>query len=320
MLSKLATAAAPAIWGTTYFVTSEFLPPDRPLLSGLLRALPAGLLLVAATRRLPRGDWWWRSLVLGTLNIGLFLPLLFLAAYRLPGGVAATVGAVQPLLVAGLAVLLLGQRLTARTALAGVAGVAGVALLVLRPGAGLDPVGVAAALGGAVVMAAGVVLGKRWTTSAPLLATTGWQLVAGGLVLLPVALLVEGPPPALDSADLGGYAYLGLIGGALSYALWFRGIRLLPATQVTFLGLLSPVVATAVGWLVLDQSLTATQSLGAVVVLAALVAAQAGGVSRADRGVRRHFTPGRRKREAEKQGADREGPPPAPVERRLGAG
>lgn len=295
MLSKLATAAAPAVWGTTYFVTSEFLPPDRPLLSGLLRALPAGLLLVAVTRRLPRGDWWWRSLVLGTLNIGLFLPLLFLAAYRLPGGVAATVGAVQPLVVAGLAVLLLGQRLTSRTALAGVAGVAGVALLVLRPGAnpaggvdsiGVDPVGVAAALGGAVVMAAGVVLSKRWTTPAPLLATTGWQLVAGGLVLLPVTLLVEGPPPALDAANLGGYAYLGLVGGALSYALWFRGIRLLPATQVTFLGLLSPVVATAVGWLVLDQSLTATQSLGAVVVLAALVAAQTGGGNRADHGVR----------------------------------
>ncbi|WP_374202871.1 EamA family transporter [Saccharothrix sp. S26] len=268
------TSFAPAVWGTTYYVTTEYLPPDRPLLAGLLRALPAGLLLVAVTRRLPRGDWWWRSLVLGTLNIGVFLPLLFLAAYRLPGGVAATVGAVQPLVVAGLAVALLGQRLTKRTALAGVAGVVGVALLVLRGDARVDLVGVAAALGGAVAMAAGVVLSKRWTSPAPLLAVTGWQLVAGGLVLLPVTFLVEGPPPAMTAANVGGFAYLGVIGGAVAYALWFRGIRVLAATQVTFLGLLSPVVATAVGWLVLGQGLTPVQVLGAVVVLGALVVSQ----------------------------------------------
>ncbi|MFE2752188.1 EamA family transporter [Actinosynnema sp. NPDC059335] len=286
------TALAPAVWGTTYYATTEYLPPDRPLLAGLLRALPAGLLLVAVTRRAPSGDWWWRSLVLGTLNIGVFLPLLFLAAYRLPGGVAATVGAVQPLVVLGLAALLLGQRMTTRAALAGIAGVVGVALLVLRADARLDAVGVAAALGGAVVMAAGVVLSKRWTAPAPLLAVTGWQLVAGGLVLLPVTLLVEGLPPAITAANVGGFAYLGLIGGALTYALWFRGIRVLPATQVTFLGLLSPVVATLVGWLALDQELTAWQVLGAAVVLGALVVAQRTttvrekGESRADHGVR----------------------------------
>ncbi len=274
VLSKWVTALAPAVWGTTYFVTTEHLPPDRPLLAGLLRALPAGLLLVAVTRRLPRGDWWWRSLVLGTLNIGVFLPLLFLAAYRLPGGVAATVGAVQPLVVAGLAVLLLGQRMTTRTALAGIAGIAGVALLVLRADARLDLVGVAAALGGAVAMAAGVVLGKRWTTPAPLLAVTGWQLVAGGVVLLPVTVVFEGLPPALTAENVGGFAYLGLIGGALTYALWFRGLRVLAATQVTFLGLLSPVVATGVGWLLLGQGLTAPQVVGAAVVLGALVVAQ----------------------------------------------
>jgi probable blue pigment (indigoidine) exporter len=269
------TALTPAIWGTTYLITTELLPPGRPLLAAVIRALPAGLLLVAITRRLPKGIWWWRALVLGALNIGVFFALLFVGAYRLPGGVAATVGAIQPLLVAMLSAGLLGERLTLRTTLAAVAGVAGVSLLVLRADARLDGLGVAAALGGAVVMAAGVVLSKRWQSPAPLLATTGWQLVAGGLVLLPVAFLVEGPPPAaLTGANLAGYAYLTVIGSALAYALWFRGLRELSATKVTFLGLLSPVVATALGWLVLGQELTAAQGLGAFVVLAALVTAQ----------------------------------------------
>lgn len=103
------TALAPAIWGTTYVVTTEFLPPGRPLLAAVVRALPAGLALVVVTRRLPKGDWWWRALVLGALNIGAFFALLFVAAYRLPGGVAATIGAVQPLLAAGLSTGLLGS-------------------------------------------------------------------------------------------------------------------------------------------------------------------------------------------------------------------
>ncbi|WP_405059826.1 EamA family transporter [Kribbella sp. NBC_01505] len=271
----LTTAITPMLWGTTYLVTTELLPPHRPLLAAVIRALPAGLLLIAITRTLPRGNWWWRSLVLGTLNIGAFFALLFVGAYRLPGGVAATVGAIQPLVVMMLSTGLLKERLSTRKVLAAIAGVFGVSLLVLRADARLDLWGVLAALGGAVVMAVGVVLSKRWTSPAPLLATTGWQLVAGGLVLLPVAYLVEGAPPAnLTLANVGGYAYLTIIGSALAYALWFRGLRALGPTDVTFLGLLSPVVATLLGWLVLDQRLTTAQMVGGLIVLAALLTAQ----------------------------------------------
>jgi probable blue pigment (indigoidine) exporter len=270
----LVTAVAPLVWGTTYFVTTELLPPGRPLLAAVLRCLPAGLALVGLTRRLPQGGWWWRAMVLGALNIGAFFALLFIAAYRLPGGVAATVLAVQPLLVAGLAARLLGERLTLRSTIAAAAGVAGVSLLVLRADARLDGLGVAAAVGGAIVMATGVVLSKRWPSPAPVLATTGWQLVAGGVLLLPVALLVEGPPPTtVGTANLAGYAYLA-VGSAVTYSLWFRGIRALSPTDVTFLGLLSPLVATTLGWLALGQQLTAAQILGGLIVLAALVAAQ----------------------------------------------
>ena len=270
----LVTAITPMLWGTTYLVTTELLPPGRPLLAALLRSLPAGLLLIAITRTLPRGGWWWRSLVLGTLNIGAFNALLFVGAYRLPGGVAATVGAIQPLLVALLSAGLLGQRLSLRTVVTAIAGVFGVGLLVLRATARLDAWGVAAALGGAVVMAFGVVLSKHWTPPAPLLATTGWQLAAGGLVLLPVAFVVEGAPPAFTAQNLAGYAYLTIVGSAIAYALWFRGIRHLAPTDVTFLGLLSPVTATTLGWLVLDQRLTTPQVVGGLIVLAALVTAQ----------------------------------------------
>src|SRR5687767_12436709 len=134
----LLTALGPAVWGSTYVVTTELLPPDRPLLSATLRALPAGVALLAVRRVLPTGGLWWRAAVLGALNIGVFQPLLFVSAYRLPGGVAATLGAVGPLLAAFLAWRLLGEPLLVRRIAAGVAGVLGVALLVLGASARLD--------------------------------------------------------------------------------------------------------------------------------------------------------------------------------------
>ena len=272
--SALTTAAAPMLWGSTYLVTTELLPADRPLLTGTLRALPAGIALALVTRRRPAGVWWGRSLVLGTFNIGGFFALLFVAAYRLPGGVAATLGAIQPLIAAGLAVVVLGQPMRVRTSIAGALGVVGVSLLVLRGDAGLDPVGIVAGFAGATSMAAGVVLTKRWQPPVPLLAFTSWQLIAGGLVLAPIALVVEGPPPHLTTSNLLGYAWLASAGTALAYSLWFRGIARLPVARVSILGLLSPVVATLLGWVALDQALTAWQLLGASVVLFAVVLGQ----------------------------------------------
>lgn len=265
------SALAPIVWGSTYIVTTEFLPPDRPLLVGALRALPAGLGLLGLTRTLPKGQWWWRSMVLGTLNVGAFFALLFVAAYRLPGGVAATAGAIAPIVVAALAAVLLGEAFTRRTAVAGVAGVAGVSLLVLGPEAGLDPIGVAAALAGTLSMAFGVVLTKRWGRQAGFLASTGWQLTAGGALLLPVALLVEGAPPAYSLTNQVWTAWLTIVGTGVAYALWFRGIERLPVASLSFLGLLSPVVATLLGWVVLGQSLTVVQLVGAMLVGFAVV-------------------------------------------------
>lgn len=268
------TALAPVVWGTTYLVTTELLPPDRPLLSGVLRALPVGLVAIAIGWRLPHGSWWWRAAVLGVLNIGAFFALLFLAAYRLPGGVAATLGAIGPLAVTGFALVLLGERPTRWRLGWAAGGIAGVALMVLRPGAGFDAAGIVAGLAAPVAMSAGVVLTRRWGRPVGAMTFAGWQLTAGGVFLLPIALLVEGLPPSLTVAAFGGYAWLGIVGALLAYTLWFRGIGELPVVAVSFLALLSPTVATGLGWLVLGQSLTAVQGLGLALALLSVVAAQ----------------------------------------------
>ncbi|QYN32066.1 EamA family transporter [Pseudonocardia sp. DSM 110487] len=273
---RLMTMLAPVSWGTTYVVTATLLPPDRPLLAALLRALPAGLLVLLFVRRLPPSPvWWWRFLVLGVVNFAAFFPLLFYAAYRLPGGVAATLGTVQPLMVAGLAWLALRTRTPLPQLLAALAGVAGVALMTLTAQARLDPLAVVAMLVGVGLMALGIVLVKKWGSPGHPLMSTAWQMTLGGLVLVPVTLLGEGLPAAVSVANAAGYTYLATFGGALAYILWFRGIgRLSPAT-VSLLTLSNPLTATLAGLVVLGQTLTSPQIAGLAVALAALVAGQA---------------------------------------------
>ncbi|MDK3018178.1 EamA family transporter [Pseudodonghicola flavimaris] len=263
----LLAASAPAVWGSTYIVTSELLPPGYPLTDAALRALPAGLLLMALTRRLPPPRWLGRLAILGALNFAIFWAALFVAAYRLPGGLAATLGAVQPLIVLLLARVVLDSPLTPRGIGAALAGIFGVALLVLGPGAALDTIGVTAAFLGAVSMAAGVVLTRKWRPDVPALTFTAWQLTAGGLLLVPFALALEPPLPAPSGANIAGFLWLGLVGAALSYFFWFRGIDRLGPAAVTGFGFLSPLTAVLLGWAILGEALTPSQLLGAAIVL-----------------------------------------------------
>lgn len=132
----LLTAIALAVWSSTYFVTAEYLPAGYTITAAMLRALPAGLILLLLVRRLPEGIWWQRALLLGALNFSIFWTMLFVAAYRLPGGVAATLAALQPLLVIFLARVLLGSVIRVLSILAAVAGMIEVALLLLTPSNG----------------------------------------------------------------------------------------------------------------------------------------------------------------------------------------
>ncbi len=271
------TAVAPLAWGTTYIVTEQLLPPDRPLFAALVRALPAGLVLLALSRRLPFGAWWWRSIVLGVANIGLFFPLIFLAAYHLPGGLAATLQATAPLAVIGLAWAALDERPGSLRVGGAVVGVLGVALLVLRSPGTLDAVGLLAAAGSIAVSSVGYVLLKKWApqkSGIDLLTLVSWQLVVGGLVLLPVALLVEGAPPAIDAPAVVGFAWLGLVGTVLAYLCWFHGLARMPAGAVSLVGLLNPVVGTVLGVVVVGEVFGSAQALGLALVLGGILAGQ----------------------------------------------
>lgn len=289
------TAVAPVAWGTTYFVTHEYLPADSPLYGAALRALPAGLVLLCLCGRLPRGVWWGRSAVLGLLNVSVFFVLVYVASQLLATSVASTVMAVSPLAMMLIAWALVSERPgTAHLVGAGI-GLGGVCLMLLTGAAGVSVPGVLASATAMLVSSFGHILAKRWSAGdgasagadsgadsggrasagasagVDVLASTAWQLTAGGLFLLPVAVAFEGRPPVLDTSALLAFGYVSLVATALAFTAWFTGLRHLPAGTVGLIGLLNPVTGVLLGTAVAGEVLTGRQLGGLALVLVGVV-------------------------------------------------
>lgn len=263
----LLTAIAPIAWGSTYFVTRHFLPADSALWGAVIRCLPAGLLVLLVVRRLPHGQWWWRAFALGTLTVGGLNVLVYVAAQNLPSSVASTLMSTSAAMMILLSWLILRQRPRAAAVVGALIGITGVAVMMSPFDGTINPVGIAASLGAMLASTLGFVLTIKWGGGIPPLTMTAWQLVAGSLVVVPFALIIQGAPPALDGPAVAGFAYMILIATALAYAAWFTGLQRLPASVVGILGLLNPVTGVALGVILGGERFGVLQIIGFALVL-----------------------------------------------------
>lgn len=267
----LITAIAPIAWGSTYFVTRHLLPPDAALWGAVIRCLPAGLLVLLFARRLPRGAWWWRSFVLGGLTVGGLNVLVYVAAQRLATSLAATIKSASAAALLLLSWVILRQRPTLRAAAGAVLGIVGV-IVMLQPGGGqADGWGIAASVVAMLSSSLGFVLTRRWGAEVPPLTMTAWQLIAGSLLVAPIAVVVEGAPPALDAPELLGFAYLVLVATALAYTAWFTGLARLPGAVLGVLGLLNPVTGVLLGVMIAHEPFGAAQMVGLTLVVVGIL-------------------------------------------------
>lgn len=193
-------------------------------------------------------------------------------------GVAATALlaiCTSPLLIAGLATWLLGERLTARVALAMGAGIAGTALLVggrfSFPGASMAAAaaGVVLALGAALAYAVYVVLAKTLVRKLPPFTITGVSFSLAAAQLSPV-LMGEPDVWAAIRPVWPHLAYLGIVPTALAYALYILGLRKTSATAASICALLEPLTATLLGVAIFGESLGATGLVGAILLVGAV--------------------------------------------------
>ncbi|WP_375748103.1 EamA family transporter [Vibrio sp. HN007] len=264
------TALAPIIWGSTYYLTTEFLPPGQPFLAAAIRCLPAGIFLLAIFWERVNSASFKRLFILSILNISLFQSMLFISAYNLPGGLASLIGSLQPAIVAFLAFVFKNETLSKTKIFMFFTALIGMSLIFVQNSIQWDLLGVIAALIGAISMSFGTFLSRKWSSNINLYAFTGYQLVLGGIILLCISPLYDTYPTNLEAKNVYGYAYLVVFGAIISYSIWFNGVKKLPLSVASSLGFLSPITAIIIGWVALNQSLTLTQLAGVGLVLYSL--------------------------------------------------
>jgi drug/metabolite transporter (DMT)-like permease len=258
------------IWGSTYLFIAIAIETIPPLSAVSTRFIAAGLILAVIVIR--RGGTMRvspRELAACVL-IGCLLPganaVLFFAERDVPTGLASLLIASVPLLV--VLIRLWGRERLRGPTLAGVAvGFAGVAVL-LNPSGGATTEGVLLCMLSALMWSVGSVATARLPMPRDAFAATAWEMLAGGLVMLPWGIADAGDlSPSLGSAL--AWVYLVTIGSVVGYTAYTWLLAHAPLSTVSTYAYVNPIVAILLGVLFRDEHITWQILVGAAVVVAA---------------------------------------------------
>jgi drug/metabolite transporter (DMT)-like permease len=267
------------IWGSTWLVIKGGLADLPPFTAAAARFAVAWVVMIAiapslAAREGGQRPGWGLVLLMGVPEIAVSFGCVYWAETILPSGLVSVLWAVYPLLV-GVAshFLLPGERLGPRQWLGLALGLLGVAALfwsdLLRAG------GAAHVVAGAVLMispiavaTANVLIKKHGAhTSAVLLNRNGFAV--GALCLACAALLFERKSAASWSwPAIGSVLYLALVGTCLAFTVYFWLLRFVPATRMSLISYIVPVIAVTLGVLAGGEPVSASLGIGAALVLA----------------------------------------------------
>lgn len=256
-------------WGTTYAVTQLTLP-DWPLpLLGALRALPAGLILLLFKPSLPKKSQWVSLFSLGLVNISLFFSLIFIMALTLPSAIAA-VGMVSLPVFALLYDWIINKRRPQKMQAIFAFILVLLAWLLFDPSSiELNYLGLIAIFLAILVIICGSTLTKSLATQMHWWTVLTWQLIIGGAILSIAAAIHASLSPqqylqAVDSFQLTnalGLIWIIVLNTALSYGLYVWLLQNMSVVDFTFSGVANPAAGVLTGFLLLNESFTATQYL-----------------------------------------------------------
>ncbi len=271
-----ASAYVPSKIGATLMAPGWFLVA-RFFVAGLVMAAIAVIL----RRPFPaRASDWLTYAVLGVFANAAYLGLTYAALNRgLAAGIGSIVASTNPLILALLAPRLLGEPLTWRKGLGMALGFGGVLFVMLSPTGTTTarPSEVGLALIGVVANVASTVLFKRARGSTDLLAINTIQLVAAGLVLVPVAALLHGLPVVQLSAELvWSFVYLIAVLSVGASLLWFWLLSRGAASQVSAFYFLTPIFGLAFGTLLLGEAVGPGDGVGLIAVALGIILVQRG--------------------------------------------
>lgn len=266
------------IWGGTFFLTEISLSELPPVTLAAHRVVWAalGLWLLLWARGAIRGPAPSGRLligwaVMGALNNAIPFSLIMIGQTSIESGLAAIFNAMTAIFgVIVPALFLADERLTAAKAIGAVCGVLGVAIIVGRDAlSGLDPrsLGQLAVLGATVSYAFASVWGRvRLGGAAPQINALG-MLSASALMMIPIALIVDGPPDLSLSAPVWAATLtLALIGTASAYLIYFALLREVGAANTMLVTLIIPPIAIILGSIFLKEILKPSAYFGFLVI------------------------------------------------------
>ena len=268
------------VWGSSFLVVRVGVTDLPPLLFASLRSLIGGSLLLAFAmhrgNRLPRTSQEWLQIAFFSLVLIAFSSGSTTHALKhIASNEVALLNASMALWIAGLGTLgLKGQKLSLPSTIGLCIGFVGVALLVWPSGQGPTPhVGwQLLVLFAAFVWAAGTVLYRNSTLLIGTIAFNAMIMLVGG-VMLGAAGIASGELPHWHWELRGTIAllFLGVFTSAITYTAFTWLMKNARTDHVSTFAYVNPAIATALGWLVLGESLSPQQVLGMLVVLAGVV-------------------------------------------------
>ncbi|HEU5287019.1 MAG TPA: EamA family transporter [Candidatus Limnocylindria bacterium] len=270
------------IWGSTFLairIGNQALPPEWAATLRLSLAAPLLALVVVIRRdRWPRGPALEAAVLFGVFNFGVNLALLYWGERVVPSGIAAVLYATVPLSTALIAALLRVERLRARKLIAALVAIGGVATIFageMRFDVPLD--GLLAVLLAATAASLSSVFLKR-APQPSVFSTNAVGAAAGALICL-AASIVLGEDRTLPSTVAAWWPviYLTLAGSLGAYVLYTWLVGHWSVTNASYVGVVVPVIAVALGAVVLQETRAPETYLGAAIVIAAVVVALRGG-------------------------------------------
>jgi drug/metabolite transporter (DMT)-like permease len=239
------------------------------LLTGLL-------LLVATARRMAWPSWaaWRRQVLLGTLCQAGYLAFIFEGVRQgVPGGTAALIAALQPLLVATVAGPLLGERSSLRMWVGMMVGLAGVVVVVS------DDLSVSGApwwtyllpTAGMLCLTVGTVLARRLRPPEGLFETIFMQSVVTAVLMMGGALVSGKAAPPADPAFWAAVAWLVVLASLGGYVMYVFVTGTSGATVVSTLLYLTPPTTMLWVWLMFGEPITPVAVAGLVVSAAGVL-------------------------------------------------
>ena len=263
-------------WSSTFSVVKVGLDYSPPVLFAGIRSIVGGLAMVMVAllwggRPDLRRDWGAYAM-LSMLNVVLFMGLQTFAIMLLPSGTAAVLIYLQPILTGVLAWLVLGESLSAAKLAGLLLGFSGIVAVSVGGFSGVvSPVGVAFAVVSALAWALGTVYFKKVQDQVSMLWAVALSFLFGGIVLSALGLVIESPAEISISGGLSAsLLYSGLVGTGLAWSLWLGLVRAGEASRVAAYVFFVPLVSVAIGALVLDERLSASLFIGAVLVVSGI--------------------------------------------------